>query len=78
MTCKEAVGRSTDYYEGALSSSEAQEVQAHLASCEKCHTYFENMRHLDAALKKLPDPAPLSAKAKQELMEAFRKQQRRR
>ena len=78
MTCKEVVGRSTDYSEGVLSSSEAQEIQAHLASCEKCHTYFENMRYLDTVLKKVPDPAPLSAKAKQQIMEAFRKQQRRR
>jgi anti-sigma factor RsiW len=74
MTCKEAVGRITDYYEGVLSPSEAQEIQAHLATCDNCHAYFENSRQLTAALGKLPDPAPLSAKAKQELLTAFREQ----
>ena len=56
MTCKEAVGRITDYYEGVLSSSEAQEIQSHLASCENCHTYFENRRLPDAVLRNLPAP----------------------
>lgn len=75
MTCKEAVGRITDYYEGVLSPSEAREIQSHLATCDNCRTYFENSRQLTAALGKLPDPAPLSAKAKQELLAAFREQQ---
>ena len=74
MTCKEAVGRITDYYEGVLSPSEAQEIQAHLSTCDNCHAYFENSRQLTAALGKLPDPAPLSTKAKQELLTAFREQ----
>ncbi len=74
MTCKEAVGRIADYYEGVLSPSEAQEIQAHLATCENCHAYFENSRQMTAALGKLPDPAPLSAKAKQDLLRAFREQ----
>ena len=74
MTCKEAVGRITDYYEGVLSPSEAQEIQSHLATCDNCHAYFENSRLLTAALGKLPNPAPLSAKAKQELLTAFREQ----
>jgi Putative zinc-finger len=74
MTCKEAVGRITDYYEGVLSPSEAQEIQSHLATCDNCHAYFENSRQLATALGKLPDPAPLSAKAKQELLTAFREE----
>ena len=77
MTCKEAVGRITDYYEGVLSPSEAREIQSHLATCDNCRTYFENSRQLTAALGKLPDPAPLSAKAKQELLAAFREQRAR-
>ncbi|TAM83547.1 MAG: hypothetical protein EPN47_05400 [Acidobacteria bacterium] len=75
MTCKEAVGRITDYHEGVLSPSEAREIQFHLATCDNCHAYFENSRQLTDALGKLPDPAPLSAKAKQELLAAFREQQ---
>jgi len=74
MTCKEVVGRITDYYEGVLSQSEAQEIQAHLSTCDNCHAYFENSRQMTAALGKLPDPAPLSARAKQELLTAFREQ----
>jgi anti-sigma factor RsiW len=60
MTCKEAAGRITDYYEGVLSPSEAQEIQAHLATCDSCHAYFENSRQLTAALGKLPNPGKLS------------------
>lgn len=74
MTCKEAVARITDFYEGVLSPSEAQEIQSHLATCDNCHAYFENLRQLAVALGKLPDPAPLSAKAKQELLTAFRRE----
>lgn len=77
MTCEEAVGRITDYYEGVLSPSEAQEIQAHLATCDNCHIYFEQSRQLTAALGKLPDPALLSAKAKAEILTAFREQQAR-
>ncbi len=77
MTCKEAVGRITDYYEGVLPPTEAQEIRTHLATCDNCHTYFEQSRQLTAALGKLPDPAPLSAKAKRELLTAFREQQAR-
>jgi len=74
MTCKEAVGRITDYYEGVLSPSEAREIQVHLATCDNCRAYFENSRQLAAALGKLPDPAPLSPKAKQALLARFREQ----
>ncbi len=74
MTCKEIVARITDYYEGVLSPAEAEEVKAHLATCDNCHTYFETSQQMIAVLGKLPDPAPLSAKAKQELLTAFRKQ----
>lgn len=78
MTCKEVVGRIADYYEGVLSPTEAEEIKAHLATCDNCHAYFENSRQLTAALGKLPDPAPLSAKAKQKLLTAFREQHARR
>jgi hypothetical protein len=74
VTCKEIVARITDYDEGVLSPAEAQEIQAHLATCDNCRAYFENSRQMTAALGKLPDPAPLSAKAKQELLTAFREQ----
>ena len=77
MKCKEAVERITDYFEGVLPPSEAQEIQAHLATCNNCHTYFEHSAQMTAALGKLPKPSPLSAKVREELLATYRKQQSR-
>jgi Putative zinc-finger len=77
MTCKEAVARTTDYYEGILSSSEVQEIQAHLATCDKCRPYFEHALQMITAMGRIPEPSMLSPKAKEQIMSAFRKQQSR-
>lgn len=77
MTCKEAVARTTDYYEGILSSSEVEEIKEHLATCDKCRPYFEHALQMITAMGRLPEPSTLSAKAKQQLLVAFREQRSR-
>jgi hypothetical protein len=77
MTRKEA-GRITDYHEGVLASFEAQEVQAHLAPCNNCHTDSRHSQQLTTALRGIPEPSPLSAKGNAEHLTAFREQQCRR
>lgn len=42
--CQEMVELVTDYLEGALTSSQRRRFQAHLAGCEHCREYLEQMR----------------------------------
>jgi Putative zinc-finger len=74
MTCKDAVARTTDYYEGILSSSEVREIQAHLATCDKCRPYFEHALQMITAMGRIPEPSALSPEAKGQIMMAFREQ----
>jgi len=72
MTCKKIADLVTDYYEGALSSSEAREIETHLEICEKCRMHFEHMRQLISAMGKLPEKPRLSPNSRAHIMEAFR------
>lgn len=44
MACKELVELVTDYLEGALEARERTRLEAHLAECEGCTIYLEQMR----------------------------------
>jgi anti-sigma factor RsiW len=44
LVCQEMVELITDYLEGALSSSQRRRFDAHLAKCEHCTEYLEQMR----------------------------------
>jgi anti-sigma factor RsiW len=44
MTCREVIDLLTDYVEDALPEQERRRVEAHLASCDGCTTYLEQMR----------------------------------
>ena len=44
MTCKELVELVTDYLEGVLGRGERRRFEAHLAACEGCAAYFEQIR----------------------------------
>ena len=43
-TCHEVVEIITDYLEGALAPHDRQRVEEHLAGCEGCTNYLEQMR----------------------------------
>lgn len=75
MKCIETFARATDYFEGALVPFEKQEIESHLATCEKCRGHFEHIRQMIAAMRSLPEPTTLSPKAKEEILEVFREQQ---
>jgi anti-sigma factor RsiW len=45
LACQEMVELVTDYLEGALSRSQRRRFEAHLAGCENCTEYLEQMRH---------------------------------
>jgi anti-sigma factor RsiW len=71
LTCHEVVEIVTDYLEDALSAEDRRRVEAHLALCDGCTTYLEQMREtvrLTGRLteEQIPDPQ------RQALLEAFR------
>lgn len=44
LVCQQVVELVSDYLEGALSSSERRRLEAHLAGCEHCTEYLQQMR----------------------------------
>ena len=44
LTCKEVVEIVTDYLEGALSPEDRARFDQHLAGCDGCTSYLEQMR----------------------------------
>jgi anti-sigma factor RsiW len=44
LVCQEVVELVTDYLEGALSRSQRRRFEAHLAGCEHCSEYLQQMR----------------------------------
>jgi predicted anti-sigma-YlaC factor YlaD len=44
LVCQEVVELVTDYLEGTLSRSGHRRFEAHLAGCEHCSEYLEQMR----------------------------------
>ncbi|HLM85121.1 MAG TPA: zf-HC2 domain-containing protein [Solirubrobacteraceae bacterium] len=44
LVCQEMVELVTDYLEGALSRSQRRRFEAHLADCEHCTEYLQQMR----------------------------------
>jgi len=71
LTCKELVELVTDYLEGALSSEDKERFEIHLASCEGCTAYLQQMRRTIQALGSLEENS-LSPQAKENLLRLFR------
>ncbi|HTU78326.1 MAG TPA: zf-HC2 domain-containing protein [Solirubrobacteraceae bacterium] len=44
LACQEMVELVTDYLEGELTRAERRRFEAHLAGCENCTEYLEQMR----------------------------------
>jgi anti-sigma factor RsiW len=44
LTCKELVEVATDYLEGRMPAEQRRRFEEHLAFCEGCQTYLEQMR----------------------------------
>jgi anti-sigma factor RsiW len=71
MPCRELVELVTEYLDDRLSQSDHTRFDAHLADCDDCVMYVEQMRHTIRALGGLPEES-LSDDAKDALLEAFR------
>jgi anti-sigma factor RsiW len=71
LTCREMVELVTDYLEGRLDDSERERFEEHVAECDACTLYIEQMRMTVAALGHIP-PETISPEAERELLDAFR------
>jgi len=72
IDCVDLVELVTDFVEGALDPATERRVVDHLAECDGCSAYLEQMRATARALGELP-PDRLPEPARQALLEAFRR-----
>jgi anti-sigma factor RsiW len=70
MTCREMVELVTAYLEGHLAAEQRARFEEHLAICEGCQAYVEEMRDMLRALGRLPEDR-LSPQARETLLAAF-------
>ena len=71
LVCREFVELVTSYLEGTLPVRERARMDAHLAECDGCAGYLEDMRRLVGSLSETPEPPPDEA-TRDALLRAFR------
>jgi anti-sigma factor RsiW len=71
LRCQELVELITDYLEGALPAADVRRFDVHLAECDGCTSYLEQMRETIDALGHIPAES-LSPEASEQLLWAFR------
>jgi anti-sigma factor RsiW len=71
LVCREFVELVTDYLEGTLPEGERARRDAHLAGCDGCTGYLEDMRRLVGSLQETPEPPP-DPHTRDALLRAFR------
>jgi anti-sigma factor RsiW len=76
LSCQELVELVTAYLDGALSPQDRTRFEAHIAECDGCQGYVEQIR-VTIALSGTLDPDQLDPAAEERLVEAFRDWKRR-
>jgi anti-sigma factor RsiW len=71
MACAELVRVLTDYLEGAMPDAEARRLEAHLALCDGCTNYVEQMKTTLRVTRSV-DLGALDAHAREHLLAAVR------
>lgn len=71
MPCRELVELVTEYLEGGLSAHDRARFEAHIAECEYCATYLDQIRQTIRVLGRISEES-LSREARDTLLEAFR------
>ena len=77
LVCREVVELVTDYIEGDLDEVTVRAMDAHMAECDDCVRYVEQLRLTIRLLGRVPVES-LPEEAKAELMAAFNAVRRRR
>jgi anti-sigma factor RsiW len=75
LSCQELIELVTDYLEGALDERHLRAFERHLADCDGCTTYLEQLR-VTISLTGTLIPEDLSREAESALLQAFRDWQR--
>jgi anti-sigma factor RsiW len=72
VVCRELVELVTPYLEDVLPPNERAAIERHLASCDGCQTYVEQMRQTVRAVGHIPHE-PITSKTRDEVLAIFRK-----
>jgi anti-sigma factor RsiW len=72
LNCDELVERVTDYLDGALDDETERRVSDHLAGCDGCTTYVDQIRQTITTLASSPPDVELTDEARNALLDAFR------
>jgi anti-sigma factor RsiW len=70
MTCMEFVEQVTAYLEGALPAQDRERLEQHLAVCEPCRVYLEQLR-MTLALAGRIQPEDLTSEMRTQLLHVF-------
>jgi anti-sigma factor RsiW len=71
LACRELVELITDYLEGALPEDDRIRLEAHLAGCEGCSSYVEQMRRTIELTGMLTEDQ-IPPEGKEALLDVFR------
>lgn len=71
LNCQEFVELVTEYLEGTLSPQDHERFDAHLAYCDPCVDYIEQMRYTIRSLGRLREEH-ITPDAREHLLAAFR------
>jgi len=71
LTCKELVEKVTDYLEGALCSEDKERFESHLALCDGCRAYLQQMCKTIQSVGNLGDDS-VSSQVQERLLRVFR------
>ena len=71
MNCQEFVERVTAFLDGAMSPEGERDFIDHLAECDGCERYLDQLRRTSQALQNLPADA-LPGDARSALLNSFR------
>ena len=72
LNCDELVELVTDYLDGALDEETGRRVAHHLAGCDGCTSYVDQMRQTIATLGSSAPDVELTDEARNALLAAFR------
>lgn len=71
LACRDLVERVTDYLEGVVGADEAARINHHLAGCDGCSAYLEQVRTSVRVSAALPREVP-TARAEADLLGIYR------
>jgi anti-sigma factor RsiW len=71
LACRELVELVTAYFDGALSRTDRRRFERHIAGCDHCTAYVEQMRLVIEATGSLTED-DIDPAARDELLDAFR------